>query len=267
MVLVDFDETISTIETTPLLGQFGLDTNNNTLPWQYFIDTYMEDYNRIEASLPETIQPEDRIKRFREAEEASLTRLNEHHVFQGLTRQQIFDKATDMAGEILKKNALLTLKSASRSNRLRVISLNWSKDWIRGFLAPLELSYEQIYCNDLVYDRKGKATGEIKMDVLTSYDKKVLMKRIKKHLRKGTPIIYIGDSGGDVLPLVNADAGIVIGNRSSLLRSLKEDFNRTVIENTLPALKKQPTIYRVDNWDQIKDSKILLPPHHYKTKP
>ncbi|KAI9492543.1 HAD-like domain-containing protein [Zychaea mexicana] len=264
MILVDFDETITTTETTPLLGQFGLDYHGSSLPWHYFIDTYMEDYNRIKEQFPtNTTAPEERIKAFRAAEEASLARIHTRKVFQGLTRQQIFDHGQKLSTSYLRPDALDTLVSIKNNNGndcLRIVSVNWSKDWIRGFLEPyLELSYDQICSNDLVYDDQGKATGEIQQEVLTSYDKRRVVQRIKHEIPQDMPIVYIGDSPGDVLPLVDANTGIVIGDNQRLLKAIKDDFHRTVVES-IPSSSRtpgQPPIYRVDTWNQIRSSDVF----------
>ncbi|KAI8144660.1 HAD-like domain-containing protein, partial [Fennellomyces sp. T-0311] len=220
IVLVDFDETITTTETTPLLGQSGLDFHKNPLPWSYFIDTYMDDYNRIKAGLPPSLTPEERIHALRPSEEASLARIHKRRVFEGMTRTQIFENAQKLAPRFLRPGALEALSSLSK-DRLRIISVNWSKDWIQGMLGPLALSYCQIHCNDLIYDDSGKATGEIEPRMLTSYDKKHQMHLIRQEFSADTPTVYIGDSPGDILPLVEADIGIIIGKNTRLLQALE----------------------------------------------
>ncbi|KAG2219323.1 hypothetical protein INT45_006856, partial [Circinella minor] len=252
--------------------QFGLDyqksknNNNTSLSWHYFLDSYMNDYYQIKTNLPSSINIMDRIKKLRQAEEASLTRIHSHHVFQGLTRQMIFNQAKHLGPKLLKPNVLETLKSIkNKKDNLRIISINWSKDWIRGilnscFLDHEELSYDQIYCNDFMYDKEGIATGEIQPNILTSFDKKFIIdQEIKKEsINNEKKIIYIGDSLGDLLPLVEADTGIVMGNNQSLLNSIQNDFHRTIINKTLPSITNIPSIYQVDNWDQIKKSQILF---------
>ncbi|KAI7855073.1 HAD-like domain-containing protein [Circinella umbellata] len=274
-ILVDFDETITTLETTPLLGQFGLDyqksnnkNSNSSLSWHYFVDSYMNDYNQIKTTLPSSIDITNRLKKLRHAEEASLTRIHAHHVFQGLTRELIFNQAKHLGPKLLKPNVLETLKSIkNKKDNLRIISINWSKDWIRGILNSCLMDHEdellsldQIYCNDLIYDKEGIATGEIQSKILTSFDKKLIIdQEIKKeHINNKKKIIYIGDSLGDLLPLVKADIGIVMGNNQSLLNSIENDFHRTIINKTLPSITNIPSIYQVDNWDQIKKSQILF---------
>ncbi|KAL1929444.1 hypothetical protein VTP01DRAFT_1582 [Rhizomucor pusillus] len=253
IVLVDFDQTITKVDTTSLLGQFGLDQHNSSLPWSYFVDAYMDDYNKREATLPHNLTFEQRIDAFRPVEKASLDRINEKHVFQNLTREQIFEKGKQMGPNFLQPNVLEGLKEA---HDLAIVSVNWSKDWILGALAPLNLSRKQIYCNDLVLDDRGLTTGEITAELLTAVDKKRQVSKILQHYPEKRPTVYIGDSSGDVLTLVQADVGVIIGNNTGLIQQLQDEFNYNVTKG-IPSKRAEKHVYQVDGWDEIIASGIL----------
>lgn len=272
IVLVDFDQTITKVDTTSLLGQFGLDQHNSSLPWSYFVDAYMHDYNKREATLPHNLTFEQRIDAFRPVEKASLDRINEKHVFQNLTREQIFEKGKQMGPNFLQPNVLEGLKEA---HDLAIVSVNWSKDWILGALAPLNLSRKQIYCNDLVLDDRGLTTGEITAELLTAVDKKRQVSKILQHYPEKRPTVYIGDSSGDVLTLgkvdslkthlgmwltrslkVQADVGVIIGNNTGLIQQLQDEFNYNVTKG-IPSKRAEKHVYQVDGWDEIIASGIL----------
>ncbi|KAI9317681.1 hypothetical protein BX666DRAFT_1857466 [Dichotomocladium elegans] len=265
LVFVDFDETITNKETTPLLGQFGLDRQKRDppLPWSYFVDTYMHDYHRISASLPPGTGTRQRLEALRAAEIASIKRIEEEGVFKGLRRKNLWDQGRQLAPSCLRENVLEALGTVP-SGRLHIISVNWSKDWILGFLGPTVacLSHDQIHSNELVFsddDCDSTATGKITPHVVTSIDKEHKMARIlhqETHDKHTPPSVYIGDSVGDLFPLLKADIGIVFGSNNGLLNILRSEFGVIIKESGLNSRK--PGIYRVDSWTEIHDSGVLL---------
>ncbi|KAG2233079.1 HAD-like domain-containing protein [Thamnidium elegans] len=255
LLLVDFDQTITIHDTIAPLGQFGVTQSHNRNPWSYFADSYLNDYrthrNQLDH-LPNECTFNDFVQQlntYKPIEKASLARVSKHKVFQGLSRQAIKEKAFELSRTELQSNVISTLKLYKE--QVRIVSLNWSKDWILGFLHQLGLEPEQIYCNDLTF-MNDICTGDITPQILTTGDKQQL---INESIRANHGVIYIGDSLGDIEPLVKSNIGIVIGNDLSLIKTLN-DFGYTVQEDT----SKASHLYRVDNWHQIK---TILDKHYY----
>ncbi|ORY95918.1 HAD-like domain-containing protein, partial [Syncephalastrum racemosum] len=226
-LIVDFDLTLTNTETTPILGQFGLDTGKHCKqPWSYFVSTYMDDYGKMEQ---------------REAEARSLARIHQNGVFKGLTRAQIYEYGQSRSASLLRAG----VKEALGERPFDVVSVNWSPDWIRGVLDTLPV--RQVYCNDLIYDG-DYATGEIEPAVLVTEDKQAV---IRKHVPEGD-YLYVGDSMGDLLPLVDARIPIVIGDNKKLLDTLRDSYSICLQEPSTPSSRPQGRVgYRVDQWDQI----------------
>lgn len=258
LVLIDFDQTITVHDTIASLGQFGVSQTHSPKPWSYFVDTYLQEYRHHRDGLPKTEDFKafvDQLNSYKPIEQASLTRISDHRVFQGIPRQKIIQQGAKLSQTELQPNVLATLKAYQDS--IRIVSLNWSKDWIVGFTG---LKREQVYCNDLAFEN-DICTGEIVPHILTTGDKQRI---IKSSITTTEKVIYVGDSLGDIQPLgnpyfffynlyskaaliVESDVGIIIGKDSSLLQSLNH-FGYSVQDD----LTQPSQLYRVDHWDQIK---------------
>ncbi|CEP17326.1 hypothetical protein [Parasitella parasitica] len=246
LILIDFDQTITLQDTIGPLGKFGVNFTQNTKPWSYFVDSYLQEYKEHRKHFFDL--PKGDFKAFvaqldsyRSIERASQERLSQYKVFQGVTRQALTDQANLLRAEYLQPGVIDVLQEYK--DQIRIISLNWSKDWILGFLKELELSKDCIFSNDLEFDESGKCTGNIIPTILTTGDKQVAIDTFRQQFKT----IYIGDSLGDIEALIKADLGIIIGNDRSLLDSLA-DFG----QETEQDIKKPSSLYRVDTWDQIR---------------
>ncbi|ORZ21388.1 hypothetical protein BCR42DRAFT_389138 [Absidia repens] len=295
LVFVDFDETVTVKDTIGLLGQTGVEAQGSSIPWSYFVESYLEDYNREKqrqeqlpsshfASMTILQQHVASIDSFRSVEKASLDRISASGVLGGFTRQQWQQEGA--ARVPLRPSAQSTLLNQVAPDRLYIVSLNWCKDWIRGALlsgretadsqTPCYRDYvlddDHLLCNDLTYDpTTQKSTGFIQPSILNTSDKsRYIQSILQKHNQKKLPhdrptpsSIYIGDSAGDLLPLVECDIGIIIGNNSRLLETLRQA--EITVKDGLDPLKTITTnqrstskvIYRVDDWNTIAESGIL----------
>ncbi|KAF7724288.1 hypothetical protein EC973_001189 [Apophysomyces ossiformis] len=250
LILVDFDKTITTQDTLELLANTALNLTGSSLKWSYFTDAYMEDYQQQLATMNTSIPPWEQLDALRPVEKASLDRISNHKLFQGLTQEQLHSAAKSLSSTYLQPGVLEVLNKVKE--QLHIVSLNWSKDWILGFLSPLELPREQVHSNDLEFDKDGRTTGLIQQHLLTTGDKKREVEAIMQSDSKAKTV-YVGDSLGDLLPIVEADAGVVIGNDTSLLDAIKQ-MGKQIREG----IKRSPnTVYRVDTWKQIHDSRVL----------
>jgi 2-hydroxy-3-keto-5-methylthiopentenyl-1-phosphate phosphatase len=199
IVLIDFDQTITLKDTIGVLGEFGIAKNNYSKPWSYFVDSYLEDYRGHQAHLPDLPTNSSfkdfvqQLDSYKPVEKASLARVSQHKVFGGLSRHDFVQKGKRLRETLLQPNVISTLKQYKEN--VRIVSLNWSKDWILGFVSELGLAREQIYSNDVVFVN-GTCTGEITPSILTPGDKQSLIKR--EIINTNQKVIYIGDSLGDI---------------------------------------------------------------------
>lgn len=195
LILIDFDQTITMHDTIGTLGQFGVSQTHNSKPWSFFVDSYLKEYRQHRDGLSKPTNFKDfleQLESYQPIEQASLTRITHHKVFQGLSRQDILKEAQSQRSIQLLPNVLSTLKAYQEN--IRIVSLNWSKDWIVGFTG---LKRDQIYSNDLNFVN-DICTGEIVPHILTTGDKQRV---IQSSIVTGEKIIYIGDSLGDIQPL------------------------------------------------------------------
>ena len=229
LLIVDFDKTITIKVTIALLGQFGADHSTVSKPWSYFTQAYLNDYRQHQSNInPHNIQSMfQHLHSYKPIELASIERINHAKVFQSLTSDMLFNKAKEYSQTLLQPDVISVLQSYPKSD-IRIVSVNWSKDWILGFLHSLNLSRHQIYANDI-------QSGHIVPSIVTSGDKQQTIENIKNDKK----VIYVGDSLGDLEPLVKADLGIVIGQDPSLIQAI-HDYG---LDN----------LYCVDHWLQIKE--------------
>ncbi|CAO2827436.1 unnamed protein product [Amaranthus hypochondriacus] len=149
---------------------------------------------------------------------------------------------------------------------VHVLSYCWCGDLIRSKFAAGGLDALNVHANELNYD-DSISTGEIIKKVESPIDKAQAFDEIlaicgneKKNLS-----VYIGDSIGDLLCLLKADIGIVVGSSSSL-RRLGNHFGvsfvplfeglvkkqRECVEGVSFCWKAKPgVLYTASNWSEI----------------
>lgn len=200
LILIDFDQTITKKDTIGLLGEFGVAQTNIPNPWSYFVDSYLEDYRNHRDHLPNL--PKDsnfsaftqQLDSFKPVEKASLARVSKHKVFKGIPRTAFTEEGKRLRETVLQPNVISVLKQYK--DDIRIISLNWSKDWILGFIQELDLRKEQVLSNDLRFTSDNISTGEIVPHILTASDKQQIIK--ESVVKPNQRVIYIGDSLGDI---------------------------------------------------------------------
>ncbi|KAI7904152.1 uncharacterized protein BX663DRAFT_504118 [Cokeromyces recurvatus] len=254
LILIDFDQTITQHDTIASLGQFALSFAHSSIPWSFFTDAYLQDY-RNHRNYLETHQRHwpnnfkafiDQLNSYRHVELASLQRVSQHNVFKGLSHHDLVMAGRQLSTTELQPGLITTLLSQTYYQpQIRIISLNWSKDWIMGFLKHHlpTLTKEQIFSNDLRFNEQGICTGEIEASILTASDKQHIIQGLKKQLKT----FYIGDSLGDIEALVEADIGIIIGKDKGLIDALAR-YNYHPEED----VSKSSKLYRVNQWNQVK---------------
>ncbi|KAI8064473.1 hypothetical protein BC940DRAFT_335314 [Gongronella butleri] len=261
-VFVDFDETLTTKDTISLLADAARAASGGSkTPFSSLVDAYMRDYRETLAKDPVTrdkdpvVNKKNECERLRSVELASLARVGASGVLRGLTRAQWREQARVRVQ--LRPHALQTLQNDVHPDRLFIVSLNWSKDWIHGALHGLP-RMDHLFCNDLAFDTSSDpvSTGYIMPEIVDSLDK---LRAIRDAVPPNASFIYIGDSGGDLMPLLNSHIGIILAARDSTLVRDLEACGRTVHEDIDPSLVEngKSALFRVDDWESIAHSRIL----------
>ncbi|XP_065876743.1 bifunctional TH2 protein, mitochondrial-like isoform X2 [Euphorbia lathyris] len=150
---------------------------------------------------------------------------------------------------------------------MHIVSYCWSGDLIRSAFSPAEFDSLKVHSNELAYEG-SISTGEMVRTVECPTEKvQVFSDIVENHnTEKQQLSVYIGGSVGDLLCLLKADIGIVIGSSPSL-RRLGDHFGisfvplfsgavrkqKEVIEGGCPTWNRKPgTLYTVSSWAEIR---------------
>lgn len=125
-----------------------------------------------------------------------------------------------------------------------------------------------VSCNELAYDEHGVSTGYISVNFTAAFGKRKrfldLASSARGHLMASRYLtIYVGDSVTDLLAMLDADIGILVGNDTSFERvastfgvsirplvSVYEAF-REGSDNVDELPRPLGRIYRVAHWSEI----------------
>ncbi|MCO5602812.1 hypothetical protein L7F22_056951 [Adiantum nelumboides] len=153
--------------------------------------------------------------------------------------------------------------SSNHNVNLRIISVCWSKSFVKGALAKEGLENVEVHSNEFI--TSGSFTsGDIKRVIETPFDKERVFEELMHNmesLSRSVRSIYIGDSVTDILCLLEGDLGIVIGSDSTLQRVSKAfgvlmmPLYKGVLEmaklGNARGGKKPGVIYTVTDWHEI----------------
>lgn len=246
MVFSDFDLTCTVVDSSAILAEIAIvrapksdqmQTQNQIarMPsadlrntWGLLSRQYTEEYEQcIESILlaekAEKLNYEGlrkALEQLSEFEKKANTRVIESGVLKGLNLEDI-----KRAGERLNlQDGCIGFfqsitKNENISANVHVLSYCWCDDLIKSAFSSGDLHTLHVHANEFSYE-ESISTGEIVRKVESPIDKVQAFGNILQNCgsdRKNL-IVYIGDSVGDLLCLLEADIGIVIGSSSSLRR-------------------------------------------------
>ncbi|KAG8368477.1 hypothetical protein BUALT_Bualt15G0049500 [Buddleja alternifolia] len=107
------------------------------------------------------------------------------------------------------------IQNENLNTNIHVISYCWSGDLIKSAFSSGGLDSVNVHANELMYEN-SISTGEIIWKVVSPIDKVEAFSSILNDQQNVT--LYIGATVGDLLCLLQAQIGIVIGSSSSLRR-------------------------------------------------
>lgn len=284
----DFDLTCTVLDSSAILAEIAIITapkSDQNQPegqivrissadlrntWEILSKQYTEEYEQcIENTLLTPKADKFDYKSLHKAleqvskfEKDANVKVTESGVLKGLNIEDI-----KKAGEhlILQDGCTNFFQSILRTEKLsvdiHVLSYCWCADLIRSSFSSGGLDVLKIHANEFKYENT-LSTGEIVKKVESPLDKVEAFNKILQESGKDgrTLTVYIGDSLGDLLCLVKADIGIVIGSSGSL-RSVGEHFGISFVPLFPGLVEKQREsspwkglsgiLYTVSSWAEI----------------
>ncbi|KAL0390880.1 UNVERIFIED_CONTAM: Bifunctional protein, mitochondrial [Sesamum calycinum] len=261
IIFCDFDLTCTAIDSSALLAELAIVAATNVSePSMPSTDIRKTWSNLFEQSMQSTGAISD-------IEKSATSRVVDSTVLKGLNLADI-----RKAGERLtfqegcRRFLQDIMESKSSMKEVHVLSYCWSGDLIKSALQSGDENVFNVHSNDLVYEDSISTGGIIRkmdspMDKLRAFND--IINCSSNSVKPST--VYIGGSVGDLLCLLEADIGIVIGSSSSLMRlgnrfgiSFVPLFPGLVTKHkelaeTGSLIHKGPSnvLYTVSNWDEI----------------
>ncbi|BAT94948.1 hypothetical protein VIGAN_08160000 [Vigna angularis var. angularis] len=246
IIFSDFDLTCTVVDSSAILAEIAIVTapkSDQNQPedqivrmsssdlrntWGFLSKQYTEEYEQC----IENIMPSDRLDYFdykelsvaleqlSKFENTANNRVIESGVLKGISIEDI-----KRAGERLILQDGCTnffhsiVKNENLNANVHVLSYCWCVDLIRSAFSSADLNELDVHANEFTYEG-SVSTGEIVKKMESPIDKVEAFRSILKNCNddKKKLTVYIGDSVGDLLCLLEADVGIVIGSSSSLRR-------------------------------------------------
>ncbi|GFZ17650.1 heme oxygenase-like, multi-helical [Actinidia rufa] len=276
-IFCDFDMTCTAIDSSALLAEIAIRTApkadmnecETQLPqmssadlrttWGVLSSQYTEEYEQCVESIMTIEKVEEfnykglcrALEQLSSFEKRANSRLIQSGVLKGLNLEEI-----KRAGEHLilqdgcKGFFQEIVKRENLNADIHVLSYCWCGDLIRSAFASRDLNVQNVHSNELAYN-EFITTGEIIKKVESPIEKLQAFNDITKARSKiGEHFtVYIGGSMGDLLCLLKADVGIVIGSSSSLQR-VGDQFGVSFVPLFSGLVKKQRDLIegRSSNW-------------------
>ncbi|KAF5202932.1 Bifunctional th2 protein [Thalictrum thalictroides] len=298
-IFSDFDLTCTVVDSSAILAEIAIltapKTNQNEPDnslvrmsssdlrntWGVLSTQYTEEYEQcIESILPSEKATEfhyeglcKALEQLCDFEKRANSRVVESGVLKGINKEDIKRaaeriKLQDGCTGFFQKIA----KNEELNADTHVLSYCWCGDLIRSAFSSGGLNDLDIHANEFAYEG-SISTGEIIKKVESPMDKVRVFREITDSDKENHLSVYIGDSVGDLLCLLEADVGIVIGSSESL-RRLGSQFGVSFIPLFPGLVKKQKefgenesskwkglsgTLYTVSSWAEIH-ALVLGPP-------
>lgn len=252
-IFSDFDLTCTVLDSSAILAEIaiikapkssdlpGTDSPVNQMTsselrdyWRGLSSQYTEEYEQcIESLLPAEVADAfvldniyERLQQLSDFEKRANSRVIQSGVLKGMNVDDI-----KRAGELLKLHdgcsgffqKIVGLKKMLHTD-IHILSYCWCADLIRSAFSSAGCAADvSIHSNEFEY--KGSiSTGEIVRKMESPLDKLQAFRTILDQSTDAPPhmSVYIGDSVGDLLCLLEADIGIVVGSSQSLRRVAKQ---------------------------------------------
>ncbi|PKA58759.1 thiaminase (transcriptional activator TenA) [Apostasia shenzhenica] len=246
-IFSDFDLTCTVVDSTAILAEIAIAKAPKTtdLPvanrsidwspsselretWKALSAKYAEDYQQCIDTLlkgheAKAFDMDDLYKHFEhlsEFEKQANSRVFESGVLRDMNIDDIKEsgehlKLQEGCASFLQK---IVMQKKKMNAELHILSYCWCADLIRSALSAAGcLGSVSVHSNEFMYAEGSLSTGEVLRNIETPLDKiRVFKHIINRSSNEEYLSVYIGDSVGDLLCLLEADVGIVLGSSESL---------------------------------------------------
>ncbi|XVF32320.1 hypothetical protein REPUB_Repub17cG0071700 [Reevesia pubescens] len=292
-IFCDFDLTCTAFDSSAILAEIAIITMRKTdadgsetqltqmssadlrSTWDALSSQYTEEFVQcVESITPtETVKSFsyeglcEALEQFADFEKKANSRVVHSGVLKGINQEDI-----KRAGEGLilqdgcKGFFQKIMKNENLTTAVHILSYCWCGDLIRSAFSSGDLKALNVHSNELACE-ESITTGEIIKKLESPMEKLQAFNNILNDRGKDCQhvTVYIGGSVGDLLCLLEADIGIVMGS-SPTLRRLGEQFGisfmplfsglvakqKEVVEVGSSKWKKlSGTLYTVSSWDEI----------------
>ncbi|CAI9090967.1 OLC1v1025867C1 [Oldenlandia corymbosa var. corymbosa] len=247
VVFSDFDLTCSVVDSSAILAEIAIITapksdqnqEENQIArmssadlkntWAMLSKEYTEEYEQCVESILVSDKADSfdyerlhkALEQLSDFEKRANLRVIDSGVLKGLNLDDIKRAGERMILHDGCHNFFKCLRSDENLNAdVHVLSYCWCADLIRSVFSAGGIDIQNIHANEFSYEN-SLSTGEIIKKVESPIDKVQAFSNILSGLENNNRrnlTVYIGDSVGDLLCLLKADVGIVLGSSSSLRR-------------------------------------------------
>ncbi|KAL6968137.1 hypothetical protein U1Q18_033940 [Sarracenia purpurea var. burkii] len=284
-IFCDFDMTCTAIDSFALLAEIAIRTAPKADPngsetqltqkssadlrtiWGAISSQYTEEHEQCVESIMAGKKVEEfdygglcrALEQLSDFEKRANSRVIQSGVLKGLNLEDI-----KRAGEHLilqdgcKEFFKDIVKCENLKTHIHVLSYCWCGDLIRSAFSSRNLNVRNVHSNELGYEG-FITTGEIIRKVESPKEKLQAFDDITKEKRSKIGehfTIYIGGTVGDLLCLLEANVGIVVGS-SSTLRRVGDQFGVSFVPLFSGLVKKQREQIKIPSSNWKKSTGIL----------
>jgi hypothetical protein len=270
-LLLDWDGTLTRKDTLSLVGSIAYYANpdKSLPPWSHFVNGWMTDYTehttRYEpiTSARTTLEQERQwLSSLMSIENKSVHRVESSGMFKHVKASHVdyIAASSIKSGDLQLRsnwNSLVYTLLSSPSNKISILSVNWSARFIRqsllsassnltfpeneilsSYVQTMDIDANEIFNLDHTNGSDGRLSKDSSTDIRTSADKLFrLPLRCQENLngfvstqgpaeQEDEIVVYIGDSATDLEALLAADVGICI--RDDPMGSSQQELSDTL---------------------------------------
>lgn len=218
ILVADWDETITVSDTTSTIANVAYKHKPGLRPFQDFTRIYLDALaaytSQFEEGACAVFETELMYQKgLKNVDMTSIAALVHSGIFQGLTPALFAEEA----GEIELKPGFLEFVEKLGGEHFYILSISWSRTLIEAVLKFHGIQNFTVLANEFEVDMHGITTGNfVAEEIRTGYDKLLELRKIREKIQPAAKLVYVGDSRGDVLPIMESDIGIVIeGGKAS----------------------------------------------------
>ncbi|KAI3442929.1 TENA_THI-4 domain-containing protein [Psidium guajava] len=218
--------------------------------WKQISKQYTQEYEeciqsiipaeKVEFNHSSLVQALEQVAAF---EKRANSRVIESGVLRGLKLEDIIKAGENL---ILQDGCIGFYRKLTDVNvdvNVHILSYCWCGDLIRSSLSSVGFDNSNVHANELIFNEELLCTGEIIRKVESPVEKLQIYNHISKNDadERNKLTVYVGDCVGDILCLLEADIGIVIGSSESL-RRVGSQFGVTFAPLFAATVRKQKEV-------------------------